>query len=446
MPRKRLFSLATAATGLLLVAVVTSGTLPVQAPPKVVGDLVIIHSSELLGYLEPCGCYKPQIGGFLRRAGYLTSLKTPTVRVENGDISDVKGRQSEIKAETVMEYFNLLKYDAVNLGEQDFRLGIEFLRSLQASYKGSLLSANVVGADSKPLFKPFVTVTRKVKGKNTSVTIIGLLSPTFAGDLAAVDPTLRVTPVNETLAALKQQATSKVRRVLVLFHGDKAGATALAKAHPWVNAVVYAHASDSPADPVTVDNTALMHAGQKGKYLGELPLTLTGSELKAGTPRSVPLGPEIADDAAAKAIRTAYQARVKGEGLLLAVKKMPAPPGGGFVGSNQCAGCHRPAHRIWQTTSHANAYKTLEDVGSENDPDCVGCHVVGLQYAGGFENLERTPKLKDVGCESCHGPSSEHVATEKKLPKAGEMSCLQCHIPDHSPEFNFTTYWEKIKH
>jgi hypothetical protein len=33
-----------------------------------------------------------------------------------------------------------------------------------------------------------------------------------------------------------------------------------------------------------------------------------------------------------------------------------------------------------------------------------------------------------------------------RLGKAGEQSCMTCHVPAHSPGFDFPTYWKKIEH
>ena len=32
------------------------------------------------------------------------------------------------------------------------------------------------------------------------------------------------------------------------------------------------------------------------------------------------------------------------------------------------------------------------------------------------------------------------------MPKVGKESCMTCHVPDHSPTFDYESYWEKIKH
>ena len=69
---------------------------------------------------------------------------------------------------------------------------------------------------------------------------------------------------------------------------------------------------------------------------------------------------------------------------------------------------------------------------------CVSCHTTGYGQ-GGFESVEKSEKLKHVGCESCHGAGSLHkaimfaamdsdeVPAEKKISK--NVGCSGCHNP-----------------
>jgi len=89
------------------------------------------------------------------------------------------------------------------------------------------------------------------------------------------------------------------------------------------------------------------------------------------------------------------------------------------------------------------------EVGSDRDPECVICHVVGMDRETGYINEERTPHLKDVGCESCHGPGSEHIRSNGGLPTTEpKMTCLDCHTPEHSSGYagHEDEFREKIKH
>ena len=134
-----------------------------------------------------------------------------------------------------------------------------------------------------------------------------------------------------------------------------------------------------------------------------------------------------------------------------------------YVGTNQCATCHGEAHEFWKKTRHASAVETLEERGKAFDQNCIGCHVVGYEKPGGsvlgkltykskVNGREIKKNLKDVGCESCHGPGSKHISNPvSKAGKpqhigvdVGKAACADCHVKQHSPKFDFETYVRKI--
>jgi hypothetical protein len=163
-----------------------------------------------------------------------------------------------------------------------------------------------------------------------------------------------------------------------------------------------------------------------------------------------------------------------------------------FVGSDQCKGCHAGAFRIWQKVvekdgekySHSTAYQKLVDAkrpsNRQFDPECIVCHTVGFGYESGFFDAKKTNNLLNVGCESCHGPASEHVAAEasgvnkaewrkainpwkyipvdpKKPEPAAvqrkfhiEQMCIKCHDDDNDVHWKgpdaFDKHWELIQH
>ena len=132
-------------------------------------------------------------------------------------------------------------------------------------------------------------------------------------------------------------------------------------------------------------------------------------------------------------------------------KQVVAPARGqaSYVGMSGCGDCHDAAVKFWQKTVHATAWKTLVDRGQQFDYDCIGCHVTGWQRPGG-SNLAHNEPLRDVQCETCHGPASIHVkqgGDEKplaivKVPPA-EL-CGQCHTKLHSDTFQRDAYLRDI--
>ena len=126
----------------------------------------------------------------------------------------------------------------------------------------------------------------------------------------------------------------------------------------------------------------------------------------------------------------------------------PLPDGLRYVGSESCesANCHDDPYKhqyeyvTWLSNAHAQAYATLVEVGSQYDPECIVCHVIGYDYESGYISEEKTPHLKNVGCEYCHGPGSKHNENPYEypttpIPDIVEL-CKKCHTPEHSGDFS----------
>jgi len=67
----------------------------------------------------------------------------------------------------------------------------------------------------------------------------------------------------------------------------------------------------------------------------------------------------------------------------------------------------------------------------------------------GFVSVQKTGYLKNVGCENCHGPGSEHIRTQGEAETTWPRSyCTDCHTPETSSNYaeNEQLYLEKITH
>jgi hypothetical protein len=132
-------------------------------------------------------------------------------------------------------------------------------------------------------------------------------------------------------------------------------------------------------------------------------------------------------------------------------KPVPEPAKGQakYVGMSSCGDCHSDAVEFWQKTVHHDAWKTLVDRGQQFDYDCIGCHVTGWDKPGG-SNLGHNDDLRDVQCETCHGPASIHVAKGgEEKPSAlrrapPEDLCATCHTHEHSDTFQHDAYMRDI--
>ena len=139
-----------------------------------------------------------------------------------------------------------------------------------------------------------------------------------------------------------------------------------------------------------------------------------------------------------------------------------------YVGNDQCKVCHNKKPEgaqwaVWKDMKHAHAFEALQSDAAKKiaadrgltkppheAPECVKCHVTGYDPV----KMETPSKIKPadgVQCETCHGPSSNHIADgrdvmfKKKtaeevdwmlnLLKVDEAQCRECHN-EESPTWN----------
>ncbi len=176
---------------------------------------------------------------------------------------------------------------------------------------------------------------------------------------------------------------------------------------------------------------------------------------------------------------------------LTAALALPLHAQSRYVGVKACARCHAAeapegAVHLWQTSRHAEAYRTLQthtesqarkcqdlelwivEIGrgvkyglprpAAESKECLPCHVTGFgadakQVAASFDPQD------GVQCESCHGPGSAHAEAAEvrdggrpaeglKLyedERAIEARCRTCH-EGTCGDFDFAAMWPRIRH
>lgn len=162
-----------------------------------------------------------------------------------------------------------------------------------------------------------------------------------------------------------------------------------------------------------------------------------------------PLAPEVQGDATIGSLIDEHDKRVNEHNRVALADLKPRPAEAGkpsYAGSESCASCHKEAFAWWQRTKHGNAYATLERTHKEFNLNCVSCHVTGYNQPGGstVTHVGTAGALKNVGCESCHGPGSSHNAAPDKpglIARAvPETTCVGCHTHEHSDRFVYDAF------
>ena len=92
----------------------------------------------------------------------------------------------------------------------------------------------------------------------------------------------------------------------------------------------------------------------------------------------------------------------------------------------------------------SNSFRSIERVRKglteEEIKGCYHCHTTGYGKPGGFVSPEKTPHLKNAGCEVCHGPGGFHVKTQNPRDIKRHLTkedCEACHTEERVRAFRY---------
>ena len=116
-----------------------------------------------------------------------------------------------------------------------------------------------------------------------------------------------------------------------------------------------------------------------------------------------------------------------------------------YVGAKACESCHEDQYASFMANSNkAHSWKSLEKMLPKLTPaeqkECFACHTTGYGKPGGFTDFAATPELADAGCEVCHGPGADHVATSDPAAIKGKLTvadCAPCHDDPRVRSFGY---------
>jgi len=412
--------------------------------------ITIFFTGNELGEMQPCGCSGGQLGGLDRRYAVFNAV-SPQNRLifDTGSLVGGATEQGLIKFDIIVQAYTQLGYNVVNLTGQDIRVAREagFLDSLSSAF-------NCIAAGSSDDIKMPAKFTRTFTLNGSPVDVVVVAAETE--DQIAQLPDLPASYAGSPLAV----------KILILNQADAKTIETVSEMNLF-DVLITPTQTDDPALVGDANSSPMViSAGRIGKYVGKIQARFDGAGRK---PRlvfsSIPVTEDISQYQPLVELYKDYQRLVKDANLVERYPRFVLPDNLEYVGSKYCKLCHDYEYDKWTTSKqvfipgldkqaspdsrHAGAFATLEKVGSEYDPECIICHVVGMQYQTGYVSPAKTPEMKDVGCENCHGPGSEHMRSLGAIETAGPIStCSDCHTAEHSAEYasNQKQYFEKMVH
>jgi hypothetical protein len=322
-------------------------------------------------------------------------------------------------------------------------------------------ATRIVGLATMPR-KDAVQLVRATPGIDVMVVGLGLQAPEpkdVRAQAEAIGDTWMVFPANRGQVVTRFEITLRPGGgPLIDAIGDEAAADRRAELGAklaLLDEELTRFAADPTADPAFV----AQHRAERDRVAAE-------RDALAKTPLRVPakgswftlaqvrVARALACDAEVVTAKQGY-ARAAGLANVAAAKARPAPPSpppgtATYVGGEACGDCHADQVAFWTATRHAAAWETLEAVGKPFDYDCIGCHTTGWGKPGGA-TMAANESLRDVQCETCHGPGSIHVDADEddakktiQLAPPPELCANRCHTPEHSDTFDRTAYLRDI--
>jgi hypothetical protein len=457
---------------------------------------VLIHSNDVLGEIEPCGCRANPLGGMIRKEKLLKirpelahglQLDAGDLFFSSNNIPSSLKNQAKIQAQALARALKITGLAATVPGEKDFSMGPEFYLQLIRQTGAQALAANLEVRQARSSkkagwrspFKPWaefrIDLNKTQKDlkilRPIRVAVIGIVgnSLSYPEGIRASDP---IKAAARWVTALRP----KMDRIIVLSHQGFEADQSLARRVPGIDLIIGSHSQSFLQEPWIEGSTSIHQMSFRNQHLGlirldqgqevvELAGTLDPQENEPSQIRSLLAETRVQIE------KSVLEERRKAE---LEATKSGAPTGPEkyqtFV---QCAECHVRQFDFWRKTPHSRAYEALANAGAQNHLECLSCHSVGLGDREGFrgpQDIARWhPHLKPKGtlqawladlrdarsanaalevanqakkvhatvqCENCHLPARDHpFSLINAFTPVATTSCLGCHTPARAPSW-----------
>lgn len=446
--------------------------LPGRAFPGDPVDLCILLSGQMYGYMQPCGCSRPQVGGLERRHELMNRLASHGYTISAADLGDLApreqaGPQNRWKYEMSVKSLKSMAYACMALGPAELAMRHDTAFDLAQNYQPPIiLAANLNDATGQfpDMFKPWViddprrvedyvgmlgrlavvpsTPVAGLVGQVGTIPVsgrprvgyLGLVGDSVINDCAKKNYDVKFEkPVESLKTHLKVFLAAQPEVKVLLFQGTRDEATALLKGHPRVFDIVLCRndASDgvAPSLPIKDDSGALIiMVGHKGRCAGVL-------AYRRGKPLEYRLEElieelELPDNKTnpSREIMKEYVWGVYRNNYLKDVPKISHPfqldpdlKDSVFVGAAKCKECHPQSHAQWAASNHSHAWDNLVKNGrpiAEVAQKGMSPKLIGRQY--------------DPDCASCHVTGFGYKGgfeDEVKTPHLFGNGCENCHGP-----------------
>jgi len=371
------------------------------------------------------------------------------------------GSKTELNGQYILKGLQKIGYHAINIGENDIRIGYQTLLTWERTFDIPFISANIYRKeDNSPLFNPYVIVNCS----GLKIAIFGILSnnPSIlnggnnARDLYIKDP---VSIAQDIVEEVSTKSDVIIAAANIGYEKSKE----LIQHVKGIDIVLSSHNAFNPMKAISIDNTVIAQSKYQGRYVGDIIFKINNRKKIDGfEDYSRPLNQSIGEDPDFDNLIKEYRykiAQINKKSFKTSRSKSSQAPmtrkTGYYVGSNVCRDCHLKQFNQWKNTKHATAFVSITKEEKTNIQQCYPCHTTGYLTSNGFRNQQTTPELINVQCEECHGTRFTHVRVQtfssqqpnsaaSTLYKLDEnksainsSTCTKCHTEERDHNFDY---------
>ncbi|MCX6354843.1 MAG: bifunctional UDP-sugar hydrolase/5'-nucleotidase [Candidatus Aureabacteria bacterium] len=261
----------------LLLALALSGCSPEELSP-----LCIVHTNDVHGHISPerVEGWSKKLGGAAVLAGCVSDLRernsrqgVPMLLLDAGDIFLGTPEGSVSQGKAVVEVMNAVGYDAMDIGNHEFDMGVDVIESLAREARFPILGANVVNSTTG-LTPDFLHRYLVKECGDLRVGIVGLITQETP-EIVMPGRTERILfrdsekVLRSCMAELAQEG---VDFIIVVSHCGLEADKKLASSVRGIGVIVGGHEHELLKRPVRIGSTGtlILQAGSSGQYLGVL--------------------------------------------------------------------------------------------------------------------------------------------------------------------------------
>jgi 2',3'-cyclic-nucleotide 2'-phosphodiesterase (5'-nucleotidase family) len=271
------------------------------------GELVILHTNDIHGSFLPRQATwidsRPLIGGFAPLSGAIAderSSEEAAILLDAGDfmtgnpITDLT--VDGVEGGAMLQFFDMMNYDAVTLGNHEFDLGVGNAVKLVNASKVPIMSANLWmvlpdAISQKPIARLLTEKGWKIfEVGGVRVGVIGLIMENLDSEISkSAAEAIHVTPPAEEVRKTVEEIDPITDLIILLTHEGYEEDQQLASEVAGVDVIIGGHSHTRVESPQRYNNVIVAQAGAYCQYLGRLWVKVENDEVTDFRGNLIPL-------------------------------------------------------------------------------------------------------------------------------------------------------------